>query len=352
MLRGKQASTIRQIIAAACGAILVLTMTAAAFGRPQRRTSHARGQFRVALARYDKKDFEAALPLFKLAWKSSKSPNAQLYVARCLLELGRLRAAQQAYRETFRQAQRLVTDGQKSKYAATRDAASAELALLYLRTARLHVQARQPTSQVTITVNGKKLLDALPAKVVVKPGSYTVTIERPDGSTFERSGTASAGEEIVVVEQSVAALSAAQAAASGTSDTGISSSTGALKALRVLGYTTGAIGVAAMATFITTRLLADKHFQSLQDNCPTVPCTDPAAADTIAAGRRLEDISQIALGTGILGLAAGIPLTIISHVATPKKATSTSRGPGATTASRARLTLRPFHAGLMLAGSF
>jgi hypothetical protein len=349
MLRGRQASTIRQIIAAACGAILVLTMTAAAFGRPQRRTSHARGQFRVALARYDKKDFEAALPLFKLAWKSSKSPNAQLYVARCLLELGRLRAAQQAYRKTFRQAQRLVTDGQKSKYAATRDAASAELALLYLRTARLHVQARQPTSQVTITVNGKKLRDAPPAKVVVKPGSYTVTIQRPDGPTFERSGTASAGEEIVVVEQSVAALSAAT---SGTSDTGTSNSTGALKALRVLGYTTGAIGVAAMATFITTRLLADKHFQSLQDNCPTVPCTDPAAADTIAAGRRLEDISQIALGTGILGLAAGIPLTIISHVATPKKATSTSRGPGATTASRARLTLRPFHAGLMLAGSF
>src|SRR5690349_5450200 len=64
----------------------------------------AQAKFEAAQTKYDKKDFAGALPLFQDALAATGSPNARLYVARCLRETGQLAQAHAEFKETQRDA--------------------------------------------------------------------------------------------------------------------------------------------------------------------------------------------------------------------------------------------------------
>ena len=83
-----------------------------------------RARFKAAQQLYDKGDFAGALEAFR----AISSPNARMYVGRCLRELKRLPEAYEELTLTIREATaRAQTE---PRYADTRDAASAERAAI------------------------------------------------------------------------------------------------------------------------------------------------------------------------------------------------------------------------------
>src|SRR6185369_14288178 len=93
-------------------------------------------------------DFQASLAMLP-------SPNSRLYIARCLRALGKVGSAFVSYRLAMREAtDRLNATGEK-RYAATRDAATSEMA---------EIEAKVP--RLTITIPS----DVLPEFVVKVDG--------------------------------------------------------------------------------------------------------------------------------------------------------------------------------------
>lgn len=148
--------------------------------------------FQAAKKLYEAKSYDKALPLFQDAYAQSKSPNAHVYVARCLRELGRKAEAYDEMAVTVREATALAASD--AKYEPTRDSAAAELALLEPQVGRV-VIAIPDEAGLEVLVNGK-LLD--PKKrsdvVAVIPGTVAIEARAPGKDTVRRDETVGAGQ--------------------------------------------------------------------------------------------------------------------------------------------------------------
>jgi thioredoxin-like negative regulator of GroEL len=96
-----------------------------------------------------------ALPHFRAAFEASKSPNARLMVARCLVALGKTAEAYEEMATTTREATaRAEAD---PKYVRTRDSAAAEMAMLERRVGKLVVALADPGVGAAVTLDGAPL---------------------------------------------------------------------------------------------------------------------------------------------------------------------------------------------------
>jgi hypothetical protein len=132
---------------------------------------------------YKRNEFEAALPLFRRAL-SSGSPNARMYAARCLRELGRLGEAYREFHLAAKDANQMAqTD---ARYAKTRDVASAELFDLEPRVGKLVIAIPEGVGAANVTLDGKTLAaETVAAPIPLTPGSYTLHATAADGSSFD-----------------------------------------------------------------------------------------------------------------------------------------------------------------------
>ena len=81
--------------------------------------------------------------------------------------------------------------------------------------------------------------------------------------------------------------------------------------LRTWAYVAGGVGVAGIATFALFGAMALSSHHDLQTACGAGPCP-PSKADEISSGRTKETIANVGLAFGIVGLAAGTTLFVIS----------------------------------------
>ena len=148
--------------------------------------------FKQGLELFQKKRFDEALPLFEEAVADSGSPNARIYVARCLRELGRLDAAYEEMRLTVRDATRKAET--EPKYEPTRDSAASELALLEPRVGRLVVTVVERPEGTVVYVGGRELsVDQLGVPVAAMPGRVDVRAEALGFKPVERTADIEAG---------------------------------------------------------------------------------------------------------------------------------------------------------------
>jgi hypothetical protein len=151
--------------------------------RAQRTTSTAEVTFQQGLDRFEALDYAGALPLFRQALQNSGSPNARLYVARCLRELGRL---PEAYDET-RQVARDAAERSKvdKRFASTRAAAASDLAELERRVGRIVVVIPSAEPGLEVSLDGTRLTEqrlgesAPDSPIPVEPGEHTLTAAAP-----------------------------------------------------------------------------------------------------------------------------------------------------------------------------
>lgn len=256
-------------------------------------------QFATAQDLYDNGRHDEALPMFREAFRATGSPNARLYVARSLRELGRLAEAYEEMSETLRDA--TARADTEAKYVQTRDAAASELALLERRVGRVIVAIANPPSGVTVSLNGNELPGGrVGAPVAVMPGMITVSVEAPGREPVTREVTVGAGETKTValaLEEGTGKAAPSPA----TQDEAPSSGGG----VRTAGFVVAGLGVAGMGLFAVTGLMANSKFKTLEEECGGVRCTDPKYADTIDSGKTLDLLATIGLIAGATGIAAG-----------------------------------------------
>jgi hypothetical protein len=291
----------------------------------QMSAAQAKQEFAAAQALYQQNRCSEALPKLERLVAATDSPNARLYVARCLRQLGRLPEAYDAMTQTLRAADaRASTD---EYYAETRNAAAAERAALESKIARLVLAAADPPEGLSIELNGAALaLERLGETIAVEPGHVRVTASAPGRARFVRELDLKAGASVTV------AIALGAQGAQGTQEPAGTraraepsplapetpardeAKTGGF-GLRGWGFVALGVGVAGMATFAVAGTMANKRFDSLNEDCGGGPCPASKRSD-VEGGQRFDTIANVGLGVGAAGLVAG---TILILVGGPNK---------------------------------
>lgn len=323
------------------GAVILLsthTVYAAPPERDRRSLASAQEDFASAQKLFDQKMYAEALVLFERAYHATKSPNAHLMMARCLLATGKTADAYEALSATAREAtQRAETE---SKYAQTRDSAAAQLILLERRIGKIIVAFAELLPGVSVKLNGVPLsTERFGVPVAVEPGKMVLTAEGPEGQTLRREFDVGAGETRTVAlsfEKASDPKETSQDAPKIAADEEAASQGGDL---RVVGFATAGLGALGMVVFGVAGAMAESKFATIKEECGYERCTDPKYGPMIDSGKRMDTVANIGLIVGITGILGGGALILLG-------------GPSGGPRSRASLAISPKSVGIHYAGSF
>jgi hypothetical protein len=261
-------------------------------------------RFLAAQAHYDDGAFGPALEEFKALAAETGSPNADLYVARCLQKLGRLPEAYEALRVTLRNATaKAATD---PKYLKTRNTAAADLAMLESKIAKLIIAVAMPPRGLTVTLDGAAVESGAP--LVQVEHEAVVRLAAPGKRDVERRVVLKAGETTtlsVVLEADAPGHVEPAAQAS----EGLVKTTGG--GARIVGYVVLGLGAAGMATFAAAGVAANKRYDAVSQACGGKHCTNPVYTSQIDGGHTLDIVADVGLGVGLAGLASGALLVAL-----------------------------------------
>jgi len=275
-------------------------------------------QFVEGQKRYDEGDYEGALPFFRNAFQRSGSPNARLQVARCLVKLEQLvRAYEEMYGTLELATEKAQTD---RKYAHTRDAASAELAVLEPKIGKLVVDFSEEYTDAELYLDGRRVEERqYGTAIVVMPGSIELEAHASDKESLRQTIDISGGETknlSLVLEDT--AIDAPVNGDEPEFELGI---------IRMAGIGVAGFGVAAMVVFAITGSMAKSKFKELEDECGGVRCSDPKYADTVDSGKTLSLVANISAGVGGAALIAGALMIVFGEPDEPDGEPSASLEP-------------------------
>jgi hypothetical protein len=312
----------RTLVAALVAVALVAPPLGTAIAQPA-TSAAAREQFASAQKAFDAKSYDAALTQFRKLVTETGSPNARLYVARSLRELGNVVEAYDEMALTVREATARAES--EPKYTPTRDAAAAELALLDPKVGKLVVAIAEPGPGTKVTLNGKEVpADRLGSPITVEPGTITVLATSPGTAGMRQNATVKAGEtKTVTLTLSTDAKPAEPEpdAAPPTDVPGDDRQTESGGAVRIAGFVTAGVGVAGFALFAIAGLTANSKYSTLEEECGPPPCTNPKYADTIDDGKMFDTLANVGLVVGAVGVTAGVAMIIFGG---PTKTSTTA----------------------------
>lgn len=311
-------------------AALVVTLVLLLHVEPARAQDDAAATFAAAKKLYEAKSYAKALPLFLDAFKQSKSPNARLFIARSLRELGRRAEAYEEMRATVRDANEWAA--KDPKYNATRDSAAAEVALLEAEVGKLIVAIVDPPEQLEVDVNGAALdRAALGTPRAVEPGKVTVAVRAIGKKPVSREIDVPKGETRTVtlalesddarggqaIPSSTAQPTASTAGAS--ADEGFT-----IDGVRAAGIAVAALGAGGMIAFAVTGVMAKSEYDDLEAECGGQRCPDELA-DRVSKGRTLSTAANVSVAIGGAALVAGTVMIIVGGPS-PEPSSSARRG--------------------------
>jgi hypothetical protein len=292
---------------ALCGA-LILSSAARAEPAAESSVAHSNpeAEFAEAVRVFKNGNSAAALPLFVHLGETTHSPNAQLYVGYCQLELGHDREAHHAFSRSVK----LSLDLGGAKYVATQEAAQAELAKLNLRLASLTISFVELPAEFTVKLDGE-ILDPslLGSSLVVDPGLHHVEAESTGSKSIARDVPVEAGgfKAIALVfekliEQDVAQSRTERSVSTQRTDSG--------SRLTTLGLVAAGLGVVGLGTFVVSGIQAKSTYNKLQTECPG-GCSDAAHRNDANSGRTYQTVANVGLALGIAGTLTGATLVYL-----------------------------------------
>ncbi len=269
---------------------------------------------------WEAKDPAGALPHFQKAVAQSGSPNARLYVARCLRDTGKLAEAYDEMARTVRDATKLAEGDQR--YAQTRDTAAAELALLEPKVGKLVITLDSTLAGATITVDGKPVDPALLGKpFTVPPQTLRIVATGADGTTTEATPTVAAGStQSITLARTASGKPAEGKPAPIAPPPPAADEGGGFGVVRGVGIGVLAVGIGGFVAFAVGTVQADEQYATLEDECGAGPCRGAKYDDIISDGKASETIAYVGLGVGVAGVVAGTLMMIFGGPEEPAKA--------------------------------
>jgi len=306
----------------------VLPAAATPVQREQAQARFVRGKELMA-----KKQYDEALAEFRASHEIVASPNTRLEISRCLRAEGRVVAAYAELGRTAIEAKELVS--QDDRYQRTYVAATAERAEIEPKLGFVSLQITNPAAGTKVTVGGEEIRRAAwgePAPVVA--GQTDIVVETPAHQPVRKTVTLAAGQKtsITIDAQSGPPLASSPPAVAEAPPPAPAASPetmgGGPVPLRTWAYVAGGVGVVGLATFAIAGAMARSTYDDLNSACHGGPCP-PDKAGEISSGKTKETIANAGLAVGLLGVAAGATLFVLSM---PKSAPAANAavlvGPG------------------------
>ncbi len=264
----------------------------------------ARARFLEAQRLFDEGKYDDALPVFRGLVTETDSPNARLYVARCLRELSRL---PEAYEEMARTASDAAKRAEREpKYVQTRDSAAAELVLLERRVARISVAVDSAPEGAVVRVNGEELPVARWGKpLAVNVGRVRVSAEAPGRPAMEHVLELAGGANEAV------ALTFGPSGA-------LLRRSGGLTELAKAGLGVGLAGLGLVGAGAGFAGAAVARFGELDAACGGARCVGSAYVPAIDEGRTLQLVGNVGLIGGGAVAATGFAMLIAGLVEGPR----------------------------------
>ncbi len=283
----------------------VLPAEASPVQREQAQSRFQRGKDLMAKQSYDE-----ALTEFRASHDIVASPNTRLEIARCLIAMGKLVAAYAELGRTSIEAKELVTEDKR--YQRANESATAERAELQPKLGFVALTIQNPSDATRVLVGGEEIRRAAwtePAPVMA--GTTAVVVSTPDHADVTRSVTLAAGASTALTIDAQSGAATDQPAPIASAPPAAAESPAHRVPLRTWAYVAGGVGAAGIATFALFGALAHSAYDDLQTACGTGPCP-PSKADEISSGKTKQTIANVGLAIGIVGVAAGTTLLVLS----------------------------------------
>jgi hypothetical protein len=250
--------------------------------------------------RFKEGDLVPALESFVALRERTQSPNVQLYIGHCYLQLGRPTEAYRAFALALEQTNRLAD----AKYDATRIAAQEQLSALNLRLSRLTISLVKPSKEVVVKLDGRPLEPGqLDLPLTVEPGVHVVEAEATGKQSVVKSIALEKGSNKTVAlllpnqpAQPEPSASTNEASPFRNSESSVYTN---------LGWTAAGMGFAGWGLFTVAGLRAKSVYENLRTQCAS-PCTDAAHREDASSGRTWQTAANIGLAVGILGTVSAV----------------------------------------------
>jgi len=316
--------TIRSIMAlsALSLAVLATPLASAAGADPSSATpaqkKEAMDHFTAGKQAFEAKNYEKAAMELRASLEVVDSPNARLELARALRDGGKLDEAWAEYERVVQDATKLAA--KEERYAKTADAATTERTDVEAKLAFVLVAVAHPPAGAVLKVGGKTVSqDQWDEPIVAPAGAVDVVLTDATGKELARQTVmATVGQKLPVDLDAQAPVAPHEVAAEDKPDNGPPpqdttpppSSSGRAK-LRPWAYVAGGVGVAGLATFGIFGLMSNSNYSDLQGACPNHACPSSKSSE-IDNGKTFQTVANVGLVVGIVGVAAGATLFVLS----------------------------------------
>jgi hypothetical protein len=294
----------------------------------------------------ESKNWERAAIELRASLDVVDSPNARLELARTLRDSSKLGEAWTEYGRVIETATKLAAT--EDRYAKTADAATTERADIEGKLAFVIANAPNAPAGATLKVGGRDIpAEQWASPVVASPGAVDVVLSDSSGKEIARKTVSvQAGQRTPVNLDASPAPAAAPAGPPGAvSDDDKPPGADEPKAveappppasnrtkLRPFAFVGGGLGVAGLATFAIFGLMSNSTYNDLKSACPPANGGCPASAGKsgeISSGQTQQTVANIGLTVGLVGLAAGVTLFVLSMPPkSPAANTALVVGPG------------------------
>jgi hypothetical protein len=274
----------------------------------------------------ESKNWERAAMELRASLEVVDSPNARLELARTLRDSNKLGEAWLEYGRVIETATKLAVT--EERYYKTAEAATNERSDAEAKLAFVTVSLANPPEGAVLKVGGRAIPhDQWLAPIVAPAGAVDIVIADASGKELARQTVSTTvGQKIPVALD--ASAPPAGPGGKAVADTGDDDKPGTAPEakpaavppppsdktkLRPYAYVAGGVGVAGLATFAIAGLLSNSTYSDLQSKCPSSHggCA-PGNSGEISSGQTQQTIANVGLIVGLVGVAAGATLFVLS----------------------------------------
>jgi len=272
-------------------------------------------EFAQAVDTFKAGEYSEALASFLALSARTPSPNVQLYVGYCYVQLGHPTDAHRAFSNTL---ERVETSG-RVEYAATRDAARQQLAALDQQLAKLTISLLQAPRNAVVKLDGKALDPSrLGSRLAIEPGVHVIEAEAPGVRAVEQSVALERGNAKTVallLRPPQTQQDAHTVLDNKRNDASIHDSR-----LTTLGWAAAGLGAVGWSVFAVAGFRAKDVYKSLQRQCES-PCSDTTHRRDVDIGKSWQTAADVGLSIGIIGVVSATTLFIWGNTGSGEQVT-------------------------------
>ena len=305
-MTGERGPSVRSL-AAVCLATALILSAGRAWAQTPEELRAARELFQEAYKDEQDKRYEEALEKFRRVAKVRESASVRYRIATCLAATGHLREARDMYRALAAQRSSLPASDR-----ATTDSAAEKAADLGRRIPHLSLRlADNPPADVKVSIDGTPVpVSTTPRSIELDPGAHVILAAAPGSKTTEERVTlaeADGGPEvartIALQPETPPAAASGSASAAGAATGGAAGGEPAARS-DVLPY--AALGGGGALVLVAGGLLLAREgaIRDIKTTCPSNRCPTSTESRVDGDRSRAELFGPLAIGVGVVGLAA------------------------------------------------